>query len=436
MKKFRIKNALVIAVILLCVMGFCYSAYCAEDASGNEKPIDWDILGAKGGWLHAYLSLEEKYSDNIYYRDIDKQDDFITLIRPGVGLTTPGGKAKPPNVYTSKNTPGGLSISQFDLPALRRFNAYLFYEPEFEIYSDHSDLNDVNQSFQAALQYHFKGGLSIKLLDQFIDTHDPYSGSLTFLGEKDQYRTNLGNITLGYRISDKLKIDLDYSNFLVDYDDQRNEDLNREDHTATGYIYFQFRPKVAVFTGYEYTKVDYDTGQFSDNTENRVYGGFQWEITDKSRGRIKAGYSTTDFDDSDIETSDSYIYELQLNHRFTPKTSLNITAYRKDEASDYSEFDYRLTHRITASYLQKVTGKISIGMEAWYSYESYEGEVIVDGIPTKRKDDLYYITPYFKYHFNDWFSMNLEYTLEKRDSTISIYDFSTNSVLIGLTLKN
>lgn len=419
----------------LFVLGFSCPAYCGSDALGSEKQIDWDILGHKGGWLHAYLMLEEKYSDNIYYRDVDKQSDYITLIRPGIGITTPGGKAEPPNVYTSKNTPGGLSISQFDLPALRRFNGYLFYEPEFEIYSDHSDLNATNQQFQGALQYNLKGGLSIKLLDRFMDTYDPYSSSLSFLGEKDQYRTNLANITLGYRISDKLKIDLNYSNFLVDYDDQRNGDSNRSDNTVTGYIYFQFRPKVAVFTGYEFTQVEYDTRELLDNTENRVYGGFQWEITDKSRGRIKAGYSTTDFDDPDIENSDNYIYEVQLNHRFTPKTSLNLTAFRREEESDYYDFDYRLTHRFTASYLQKVTGKISIGMNVWYSHESYEGEVNIAGEPIKRTDDLYYLNPYLKYHFKDWISMQLEYTLEKRDSTITIYDFSTNSVLIGLTLE-
>jgi polysaccharide biosynthesis protein VpsM len=423
-----------ILAVLFVLIGYC-PAYCGTDAPVDKDRIDWDILGKRGGWLHGYLSLEEKYSDNIYYRDIDKQDDFITLIRPGIGITTPGGKVKPPKVYTSKNTPGGAQISQFDLPALRRFNGYLFYEPEFEIYSDHSDLNAINQAFQGALQYNLRGGLSVKLFDRFIDTDDPYSGSLTFLEEKDQYRMNLAGITLGYRISDKLKVDLDYSNFLVDYDEQRNEGLNRTDHTATGYIYFQFRPKLAALTGYEFTKVDYDTRTSSDNTENRFYGGLQWDITGKSRGRIKVGYSVKDYENSDIENSDNYIYEFQLDHRFTPKTSLNLTAYRKQEESDYYQFDDRLTHRITASYLQKVTGKISIGLELWYSYESYEGEVNIGGESIKRTDDLYYLNPYVRYYFRDWFSMNVEYTLEKRDSTITLYDFSTNSVLIGLTLE-
>ncbi len=74
-------------------------------------------------------------------------------------------------------------------------------------------------------------------------------------------------------------------------------------------------------------------------------------------------------------------------------------------------------------------------MELWYSHENYDGEVNIDGESIKRKDDLYYLNPYIRYYFREWFSMHLEYTLEKRDSTVTIWDFSTNSLLIGLTLQ-
>lgn len=381
------------------------------------------------------MTLEENYSYNIFYTDIDEESDFTTLVTPGIWFSIPGRKERTRKIYTSKDTPGGITISRYDQPSFRRLNAYFSYEPEFEIYADNSDQNTTSHQFEGVLQYNLKGGLSIELLDQFIDTYDAYSSSLADREKQDKYITNLANITIGYRISDKLNVNLGYSNFLVDYDEKLSERWNRTDHTATGYIYFQVRPKAAVFTGYEFTQINYEEDERSDNTENRFYGGFQWDITEKSRGRIKAGYGDTDFDAADIENSQDYIYEIQLDHRLTRKTSLSLFAYRKKEEADFSAYDYILTHKATASYMQRVTNKISIGMRLSYAYESFEGEVNLIGKSEERKDDLYYLNPYIRYHFRDWFSMDLEYKYEKRDSNTTLYEFETNSLLIGLSLE-
>lgn len=381
------------------------------------------------------MTLEENYSDNIFYTDIDEESDFTTLVTPGIWFSIPGRKERTRKIYTSKDTPGGITISRYDQPSFRRLNAYFSYEPEFEIYADNSDQNTTSHQFEGVLQYNLKGGLSIELLDQFIDTYDAYSSSLADREKQDKYITNLANITIGYRISDKLNVNLGYSNFLVDYDEKLSERWNRTDHTATGYIYFQVRPKAAVFTGYEFTQINYEEDERSDNTENRFYGGFQWDVTEKSRGRIKAGYGDKDFDAADIENSQDYIYEIQLDHRLTRKTSLSLFAYRKKEEANFSAYDYILTHKATASYMQRVTNKISIGMRLSYAYESFEGEVNLIGKSEERKDDLYYLNPYIRYHFRDWFSMDLEYKYEKRDSNTTLYEFETNSLLIGLSLE-
>ncbi len=430
-----IKRLFVVTVTVLFVLINCYPAYCDSEASDARNPVDWDIFGKKGGWVHAYLTVEEEYSDNIYYTDKNEESDFITLITPGIWFSIPGSKQRTRRIYTSKDTPGGVTISRYDPPSFRPLNAYFSYEPEFELYADNSDQNTTSHKLEGAFQYNLRGGLSLEILDQFIDTYDSYSTSLADVEEQDKYRTNLANVTLGYRISKKLKLALEYSNFLVDYDESENKVFERKDHTGTGYIYFQVRPKAAVFTGYEFTKVDYDRDQISDSKENRFYGGFQWDITDKSRGRIKAGYGNTDFDDSRIDDADEYIYEIQVNHRFTPKTSLSLFAYRKKEEADFSVYDYILTHRARASYRQRITRKISIGLQVSYAYERYESDGNIIWITKERKDDVYYVKPLIRYHFKDWFSMNLEYMYEKRDSNITLYDFETNSVSVGLTLE-
>ena len=126
---------------------------------------------------------------------------------------------------------------------------------------------------------------------------------------------------------------------------------------------------------------------------------------------------------------------IKMTASDTPKTSLNLTAYRKKEESDFFEYDYKLTHTVTLSYQQRVNRKISIGLNLRYSYENYAGEVNIGGESKKRKDDLYDLNPSIRYHFSDRFYMHFGYTLEQRDSTIRPNDFSTNTLLIGLTLE-
>jgi hypothetical protein len=90
----------------------------------------------------------------------------------------------------------------------------------------------------------------------------------------------------------------------VDYDQNENDDLKRVDHTCKGYIYFRVRPKIALFSGYELARIDYDENDNRDSTENRFFGGLQWNITEKSRGRIKGGYGVKEVDNSDIDDAE------------------------------------------------------------------------------------------------------------------------------------
>lgn len=45
-----------------------------------------EIFGTKGGYIHPFLIVEERYTDNLYYTKSDKEDDWITTISPESGL--------------------------------------------------------------------------------------------------------------------------------------------------------------------------------------------------------------------------------------------------------------------------------------------------------------------------------------------------------------
>jgi hypothetical protein len=417
----------------VCILVFHYPAYAGSEPSESKDNIGWDVFGSRGGWLHAYLTVNEKYSDNIFYTDSNEDSDFITILSPGILLATPGSEAL--DISTSKDVPGGITIRRYEKPSFRPFSAYLSYGPEFEIYKDNSDQNTTNHQLEASLQYKLRGGLSVGLFNQYLDTYDPYSTNRRDKKDQDKYKTNITQIDLGYKISPKLNLDLGYSFFWVDYDQNEDDDLNRVDHTGRGYIYFRVRPKVALFSGYELARIDYDKGENRDSIENRFFGGLQWNITEKSRGRIKGGYGVKKFDDSDIDGAKESIFEAQVIYHFTPKTSLRVRGYRRNEESDASRFDYTLTYGARASYLQRITRKITFGMEFWYRNRNYEDDTRRADASRDRKDNDYFLSPYLSYAFRDWFSMHLRYEYEKRDSNEADIDFETNSVLIGFTLK-
>jgi hypothetical protein len=408
----------------LCLTAFHYPAYGDAEPSEGQNQIDWDILGSRGGWLHAHLTVNEKYTDNVFYTDRNEDSDFVTEISPGILLATPGTEAR--IVSTSKDVPGGITISRYERPAFRRFNAYLSYSPGFEIYKDNSDQNITTHQLEGSLQYEFRGGLSLGLFNQFIASYDPYSTRRSDETDQDKYQINLTQFDLGYRLSEKLSVDLGYSYFWVDYDQSESEGYNRVDHTGRGYIYFRVRPRVALFSGYEIAGIDYDERNDRDSIEHRFWGGLQWNVTEKSRGRIKGGYSLKKFDDSDIDDADETIFEAQLIYNFTPKTSLRLTGYRRNEEADTPGSDYTLTYGARAAYLQRITRKITFGMDFWYRNIDYQRD---------REDDDYRLRPYLSYAFRDWFSMHLRYNFEKRDSNRDDIDFETNSVLLGFTLE-
>ena len=79
----------------------------------------------------------------------------------------------------------------------------------------------------------------------------------------------------------------DLSNFVVNF---RHADMgyrDRTDLTWSGYGYWKFKPKTSAFVEYDFLNVRYDTSDMNDSREHNFYAGLKWDMTAKSKGRIK-----------------------------------------------------------------------------------------------------------------------------------------------------
>lgn len=395
-----------------------------------KERVSGDVFGKKGGFVHPFLSITEYYTDNVFYSKDGKEDDFITVLSPGIWLAVPHVYEKLLRIETSDISPGGFSLSRYKPEEFQRYQAYLFYNADIEKFAKHSSEDAVNHKFEGFFQYNLRGGLSFEIMDQYVDSHDARGSGI--YAELDKFRTNLANLIVKYAISERFELRVDSSYFLVNYDEARNNYRDRHDWSLSAYTFYKATPKTRFFIEYEYIDITYDKNILSDSQEHHYFGGIQWDITAKSKGSIKAGYGAKDFA-SATKTNNDFIFEAQIDHHFTPKTSLMLKASRKTTETDISTTDFVVSDTVELEYLQRVTAKITADIKLSYTRDAYKDEFTYGGRTAPLDDDYYYGAFALQYKFREWVFADAGYIFMKRASSFSDFDYTTNVIFIRIT---
>ena len=288
--------------------------------------------------------------------------------------------------------------------------------------ADQVDLNfaaeDVLVEFIEILLFFIREGARIIRLD-----------AIAYLWKEEG--TSCVNLPKTHEVVKLLRAMVDYSNFILDYDDEKNAFLDRTDNVGDIYGFYKYSPKTAFFLQYRYADVGYDTAVDKDNKQHFGYGGIQWDTTEKLALSFKAGYQQREYEDEEVATDsdwDGFTFNLRSLYRFTEKTQFSLDAYSRSEESDSSFAADRLVLGVFANYQQRFTDKFSGLID--FRYENSDYSQVVD---QDRDDDRYYIKPALRYQFRDWMMTELAYSFDKRESTIDILDYDTNTVILNLT---
>jgi polysaccharide biosynthesis protein VpsM len=396
----------------------------------SDDRVSGSIFGKRGGYVHPFLSITEYYIDNVFWSRDNKEDDFITVFSPGIWLALPHVYEKLLRIETSDVDPGGFSLSRYKPDEFHPYQAYLFYNADIEKFAKHSSEDAVNHKFEGFFQYNLRGGLSLEVMDQYIDSHDDRgTGIYTELSE---YKTNLANLLMIYRTASRFDFRIDTSYFLVNYDKSIDDYRDRHDLSLAAYIFYKATPKTRFFFEYEYLDITYDENILSDSQEHHFFGGLQWDISAKSKGSVKAGYGKKDFASAE-EKADDFIFEVQIDHHFTPKTSLMLRASRSTNETDVSTTDYVISDTVELEYLQRITAKISADIKLSYTRDSYKDDFTYDERTDKLDDDYYYGAFALQYKFREWLQADAGYIFMKRNSSFSEFDYTTNVIFFRLT---
>jgi hypothetical protein len=285
---------------------------------------------------------------------------------------------------------------------------------------------------EGLFRYNMRGGLSLQVLDRFTYGQDRFESG----GETRDYLMNyVSNIFMGtadYRITEKLRAKVDYSHFLLDYEDDVSAFLDRTDNTLDLYGYYIYSLKTSLFLQYRLTDVSYDTAVEKDNMQHYLYGGITWHTTEKLSLLFKAGYQTRDYEDDLVAAQydwDGLALNFQSLYRWTEKTQFSLDFYTKSEESDSAVALDKEVFGVFFSYRQDYTEKLSGLLNLMYEQAEYTQ--LVD---STRDDDRFYVRPALRYLFREWLMVELAYMFDTRDSTDDFFDYTSNTVIFNINL--
>ncbi len=388
-----------------------------------------ELFGIEGGYLHPYLSLEEGYTDNLFNVDSNKTSSFLSRISPGIWFTLPRKKIIPITITPHNASPGGLQLQLDDYEGTDRYQLYALAGADLFFYSKDSDSNTQDVTVEGLGRYNMPSGLSLQLLDRYSLGHDGFGVGGSTDENLREFRNNLVMVTADWDLTEKLRFKLDYSNFLLNYKDNINAFLERQDNTFDLYGYYKFSVKTSFFLQYRYLMVNYDSADEKDNDQNYYYGGVRWDTTDKLSLLFKAGIQHKEFDTEapDFQNSNNLAVDLQTLYRITEKTEMVLDLYRTNEESDSTVASERVVLGALLGYTQRFTDKIT--GKCRFTYENADYTQLT---ATNREDDTFEVRPSVQYLFKDWLMAELAYSYEIRDSSDNLFDYDTNTVLISL----
>ena len=284
---------------------------------GIETPLPRSTRDADSwkDYTHLSLNASVRGESNIFLDSEDsEQDDIIFTIAPTLSFTTPG--------FGS----GDQKLS-------------IYYTPSYRIYSNNSDLNDLDHRFR----FSFDNSSQIRLPKTTI------SFDLGYDQNQESDRLNGGlvgreSINAGVRVSHSLtgKMNLNLSaDARSNSYDNRNQNtdaglLDDVSYNARASLTYQVTGKISVgpYVGYGITDVS-GSGGGVDNTQDRTNysAGITgtYEATGKTAFTGSVGWSTYEFDGSGSGGGEnSLTYRIGLSHQLGPRTSMRASIW-----SDY-----------------------------------------------------------------------------------------------------
>jgi polysaccharide biosynthesis protein VpsM len=344
--------------------------------------------------IHPFVSVQEAYTDNVFAVATNTEHDWITTLTPGISLLLPYGR--------------------------HSFSAD--YRVAYAMHSRFASEDTTDQYANGMADLKLGSLFGLKLSDAYTKGHEPRNSSTS--GEIEKYEKNAATVVGTYQLADRSKVQVDYTrdfwNFAVnDYRD-RQEDL------VAAYVYYRFLPRTSGFIEYDFRNFNYDQKQNGlDSKTNYGFLGVMWEMSAITKGTVKAGYLSKQFDASGQEGLRTWTASADVNHAFSESASIRLVALRDANESSALGTRYYITTGAYGQYTQKLAAKISGVARISYGVDDYSNPIPPDTLA--RYDKTFVGGVGLKYQMRDWLEFALDYDHRNRDSNIDVNDMVENT---------
>jgi hypothetical protein len=351
--------------------------------------------------VHPYVSVKEDFSDNIFYTSTDERSDSITTITPGIRLVHP----------------------------FRAHAAELEYYAVVNRYSKYRTEDTTDNFANGKVDLKFGSLFGLRLTDAYTQSHEPRASSST--GFIEEYRSNAAGLSATYQLADRSKVQVDYGR--TDWRYLTSSFRNRDEDLVSGYFFYRFLPKTSVFVEYDFKKVSFVDGSLElDNTVGSALLGLTWEMSESSKGTVKAGTLAKDFSDKAKGSVSTWTGAVDVRHAFSERTAVTLGGSRVVNETSLLGNRYYITTGLSAELTHRFLSKLTGALRGTYGTDDY-ADALAAG-EDARRDRTTTAGAGVTYKMHDWISLGLDYGLKDRRSNQSANDYTEHSTLLSVNI--
>jgi hypothetical protein len=350
--------------------------------------------------IHPSVSLTETYNDNIFPLQSDRKADWITTITPGIKLALPYRR----HLFTAE------------------------YNAVIDLHSKYSSEDTTDQNGRVLADFKIGSLFGLTVGDTYTKGHEPRATSAS--GQIEKFERNAPSISATYQLANRSKIQLDYTRARWNF--QVNDFRTHDEDLTSAYFYYRFMPKTSAFVEYDWRNFSYD--QKTNGLDSQAYIGWlglTWEISERTRGTVKAGYHQKNFKDVSNRDYGTWGASVDVKHAFSDAASLYLIAMRDVNESRVANTYYYVTTGAYAEYTHKLTEKISAVARVSYGVDDYSNVIAPD--TQTRSDKTFLGGAGLKYQMRDWVGFSLDYNYRNRNSNIPAYNLDLNTFSLTIT---
>jgi len=376
----------------------------------NADPANAFRLGSFDAGLN--LSVSSRYDDNVYITNGNEVDDFYFVISPGFYINN------------SQNMNNELKLT---------------YNADIYRYIDTHAANDVEDHFVSGLIHLNKNGrVWLRVGDDFARKHEDRQHQFVTTGNIRKMYTNNLEAEVGIRFSEKFEVAFAYEMLYVDFTDSANAYRDRTENSGSLTAFYRMMPKTRLLVQGIYKNIYHTDDTLAvtptlNSDEVWAMAGVTWDITEKSTGIVKVGYEWKDMQHPAVNDYGTPIYIVEIQHDFTPKTSVALTGTRRAMETDDPNTSYYTTTTGEMRVALHPVRKLLVRPFVRYVHDRYNGATVMNGDRDRRLENTFHYGIDLGYEVNDWLDVRAGYEFSKRSSTLPAYDYSKN--LVSLTLS-